>query len=703
MRFLPIYMTMNKFFLPTFFLLLFFIFPFWPALSHSQGTSCQQIHYIQKRFLKHHILYNRLTPTLRDRVVNQFIENLDQEKVYFLRSDINSIKRKNKRLFADLKKQKCFGLYYIYNTYSKRVKERLKFANEYLNNNFKFERNLKYILDDDLKQHPTSTANANQKMKSYIQYQTANVFLFEKDLKKAVQQVSLIMNNFKKQVQSWKPQLNHREIRECKTKSKHSFKACKPTKWFANYLNAYSQSLDSHSSYMDSEDLEEFYISMNLELEGIGATLSSRFGYTTVEKLIPTGAAARSKKIKVKDKILAVGQDKKNLIDIFGERIEDVVSIIRGPKGTPVFLKILREEKNGTNTVTVVRLIRDRVDLKEEEASISYHNVKTKGTSYKIGLLKVPSFYGSNGFGKSVSRDAKKLLIQAKKEKIGALVLDLSNNRGGSLDEAVELSGLFFSEGNVVKQSERHKSKPQIFKDRDKRVFYKGPLIVLVNRLSASASEIVSGTLQDYNRAVVIGADHTFGKGSVQSVDPLPSRFGALKTTVGLYFIPSGKSTQKEGVNADIVFPSIFNIDELGEKSMDNVLPAQRISSFKSSPQEIFSKGMDNWKPIDKKIIKKLKDASMKRIAKNEKFQKIKKRLLEIQEKSKTQKMISIAEVLEGKKDKEEDKLKEENLSQTEKDNKKYFERPDIQEALNIAGDLILNQKTARSSNTKIL
>ena len=686
------------------------IIAFWIIPSHSQRLSCQHIYDIQKRFLKHHVLHTKLTSELRNQVLDRFIQNLDREKIYFLKSDVASIKRKNKKLFFDLRKQKCKGLYYIYDIYSKRVKERMEFANQYLNNKFLFTKELKYILDDDLKTHPLSTREANQKMKSYIQYQTANIFLFEKDLQKSVQQVTYIFNNFKKQVLSWKPQLNHREIRDCREKSKNSFKACKPTKWFSNYLNAYSQSLDSHSNFLDGEDLEEFYISMNLELEGIGATLSSRFGYTIVERLIHGGAADKSKKVKAKDKILAVGQNKNNLIDIFGERIEDVVSIIRGPKGTAVFLKISREEKdkknkqNKQNKIFVVKLIRDRVDLKEEEASIFYRDVKEKGKTYKVGLLKVPSFYGSSMFGKSVTRDVKKLLFSAKKQNISSLVLDLSNNRGGSLDEAVDLAGLFFAEGNVVKQSEKNNPKPQILRDRDKRVVYKGPLVVLVNRLSASASEIVSGTLQDYNRAIVVGGDHTFGKGSVQSVEPLFAKLGALKTTVGLYFIPSGESTQKQGVSSDIVFPSIFDIDDLGEKNLDYVLPAKKIDSFKSSSQEIFSDERDNWKPVNSKVIEKLKKSSQKRIAKNEKFQKIKERLAKLKEKVENQKVITIAEVLENTDKEDEDLLKEEEiLSQPEKKKKKYLSRPDVQEALNIAKDLALIQKTTHSSNNKSL
>ena len=649
-------------------------------------------------FLKYHILHTKLTPQLQDRVLDQFIKSLDREKIYFLKSDIVNIKRKNKRLFSNLKDQQCSGLYYIYNIYSRRVNERIEYAKKYLKGKFLFTRNLKYIVDEDLKKYSESTEEANKKMKAHIQYQIANIFLFEKNLKKAVKQASLVLNNAKKQVLSWKPQLNPKELRNCRTKSKNSFKACKPTKWFSNYLNAYSQSLDSHSSYLDTEDLEEFYISMNLELEGIGATLSSRFGYTVVERLVPGGAAAKSKKIKVKDKILEVGQQKDKLIPIFGERIEDVVSIIRGKQGTSVYLKILRKENKKTNTF-IVKLVRERINLKEEAASISYHNINKK-KPYKIGLLKVPSFYGSNFMGKSVTRDVRKLLMQARKKNIDSLVLDLSNNRGGSLDEAVRLSGLFFSKGNVVKQSEKYNQRIQVSRDTDERVFYKGPLVVLVNRLSASASEIVSGTLQNYNRAVIVGADHTFGKGSIQSIEPLYSKLGAIKTTIGLYFIPSGQSTQNIGVNADIPFPSLFSIDELGEKNLDYALPSKTITSFRSPPEEIFFSDKDPWKTINQSTIKQLKKKSQKRILKNQKFQKIVTRLEKIRKKAKTQKVTTIGKILEDSQDEEEESL-DKNLSQTEKSEKKYFERPDIQEALNIANDLtkLMRKKTKKISN----
>ena len=673
---------------PVFFILLLF-----NSFSLANDLSCPDISIIQAEFLKHHVLHKKLTNTLKSRVVNQFIDEIDNEKIYFLKSDVQKIKKNYKRFFKDIKNNTCKELYKIYNIYSKRVNERVKFAKDYLSSNFTLNQNVTYVIDDDLKKHPQSTNQANQKMIRYIQYQIANIFLFESNLKKATSQFSFILNNLNKQVRSWKPLLNSKEKRVCREKSRNSFKFCKPGSWYSFYLNTYSKSLDSHSSFMDNSDMEEFYISMNLEFEGIGATLSSRFGYTVVEKLTPGGAAEKSKKIKEKDKILAVGQNSKNLVNIFGESIEDVVSIIRGKKGTPVYLKISRkQEKKEKNKIFIVKLIRSQIELKEKAASISYHNLKRGGKSYKIGLIQVPSFYGSNFLGKSVSRDVKKLLIEANKKKIDSLVLDLSYNRGGSLEEAVYLSGLFFSKGNVVKQSERDHQKSfksHVFKDRDERVFYNKPLVILVNRLSASASEIVSGALQDYKRAVIVGGDHTFGKGSVQSVQPI-GNLGALRTTIGLYFIPSGKSTQKTGIQSDINLPNIFSVDAIGEKNLEHALPSKNISSFESKPAEIFHRNAkNNWKSINKQMIEQLRSASLKRVNKNEKFKKIKKQIIEIKEKEKNQKMISIAEVLENK----DDKTKEEGeLTDEIEDKKKYHQRPDIQESLKIARDLVILQ-----------
>ena len=636
---------------------------------------------------------------MEKRSLAQFIKNLDSEKLYFLQSDIAQIHRKNKKLFSSLKKRNCSGLYFVYDIYKKRVLERTDFALKYLADNFRLNKSLTYTMDPKDRNYSLSTHGANNFMKRHLQYQASNVFLVEEDMAKAIKHLTQNMDTFRTRVFSWKPHLNQRELRQCRTgKKQKDFQTCKPAKWLARYLDSYAQSLDSHSSYLDKDDMEEFKISMELKLEGIGATLTSRFGYTVVEDLIEGGAAFRTGRIKVKDKILAVGQRKGKIVNIFGADLQDVVSLIRGKKGTPVYLKILREKKSKkTDEVTkkeifTVKIIRDTVNLKEKLASLTYIDKEINGQTKKIALIQVPSFYGSGGLGdQSVSRDVKKLLKKANKKKVAAIVLDLSSNRGGPLDEAVDLAGFFFARGHVVKQSERYISQYRILSDRDRSIVYKGPLVILVNRLSASASEIVSGTLKDYNRAVIVGGEHTFGKGSVQSVELLSLNLGAIKTTIGLYFIPSGHSTQKDGVYSHISFPSVLNIEELGEKNLDHALPKQKIKPFKSGEEEIFSSNSEeNWKPLSKEIIAELRGLSKKRIHGSKKFQDIQKKLAKFKKTMKKKKIITIGEVLKGNEEKEDvaEKEEEKDLSDKKLKKEKYLARADIEEALNIAADL---------------
>ena len=690
------------------FLFLTCLFSYFPVFADNLG--CFYIYTIQNRFLKNHILFSRHTKEMEKRSLDQFIKNLDSEKLYFLKQDISQIQRKNKKLFSNLRKQNCSGLYFVYDIYKKRVLERTKFALKYLSNNFRLDKKLTYVMDPKNRDYAPSTQEANDFMKRHLQYQASNVFLAEEDLKIAIKHITQVLETFRTRVVSWKPHLNKRELRQCQSgKKQKDFKTCKPSKWLARYLDSYAQSLDSHSSYLDNDDMEEFKISMELKLEGIGATLTSRFGYTVVEDLIEGGAAFRTGKIKVKDKILAVGQKKDKIVNIFGADLQDVVSLIRGKKGTPVYLKILREKKNKANTIIKkdifpVKIVRDTVNLKEKLASLTYVDKKVNGNTRKIALIHVPSFYGSGSLGdQSVSRDVKRLLKEAEKQKVAATVLDLSNNRGGPLDEAVNLAGFFFARGHVVKQSERYISHYRILSDRDRDIVYKGPLVILVNRLSASASEIVSGTLKDYNRAVIVGGKHTFGKGSVQSVELLPFNLGAIKTTIGLYFIPSGHSTQKDGVYSHISFPSILNIEELGEKNLDHALPKQKIKPFKSTENDIFSSNPEeNWQPLHKEIIEELKTLSKQRISKSKKFQDIEKKLAKYKKTAEKKKVVTIGEIL--KKENEKDDIveqEEESLSNKKLRKEKYLARADVEEALNIAADLANLYESPRLSRSK--
>ena len=278
-----------------------------PLSSLAEGLTCKRIYSIKERFLNNHILYSKLSPKIKERTLEKFLEYLDPNKHFFLSSDIKSIQRKNRKLFKDIKKGNCGGLHFIYDIYAKRVTERIGYALKYLSNNFKQDKKTKILLDDDLNTYTNTTAEANKKMETRVQHHVAEIS-FEEDMQKIIKQVTITLNNQKKQTLSWKPVLNRKEIRDCQVRSKNSFQACKPEKWYSNYLRAYSQSLDSHSGYLDKEDIASFQIDINLQLEGIGASLSTKLGYTVIQRIIPGGAAYRSQKLKVKDKILAVGQ-----------------------------------------------------------------------------------------------------------------------------------------------------------------------------------------------------------------------------------------------------------------------------------------------------------------------------------------------------------------------------------------------------------
>jgi carboxyl-terminal processing protease len=464
---------------------------------------------------------------------------------------------------------------------------------------------------------------------------------------------------------------------------------------YSGYLDSFGRALDPHSSFFSRDTLEDFEISMGLSLEGIGATLSSQDGFTVVEQLIEGGSAKASGLIVPQDKIVAVGQFKpsgeagemENVVEM--DR-RDVVRRIRGQKGSKVRLMVLRKANDGKQERLTVDLVRDKIKLEEEAAQLLWQEREINGEKKKVAILNLPSFYAdAKRGGRSAASDMKNLLKEAKAKNAEALVLDLSNNGGGSLDDAVKIAGLFFKTGNVVKQSSRDPAMGEAtLDDRDPQVDWDGPMVVLTSRISASASEIVSGTLKDYNRAVIVGGDHTFGKGSVQSVVPLPPGLGAVKVTVGMFFTPGGFSTQHRGVEADIVLPGPFSTDEIGEKSLDYSLPPKQIKPF-LSPDAFVASGSGAWKKIEPGIVSQLKVRSHARVAKNADFQKIINEMKKAKEKSK---LIKLSEAQKDTKEKKDEADQKKNLNKEEK-SAEYLKRADVQEAVNVALDLMSAQK----------
>lgn len=364
------------------------------------------------------------------------------------------------------------------------------------------------------------------------------------------------------------------------------------------YLTSLARVYDPHSDYMGRAELENFAITMKLSLFGIGALLRSEDGFCKIQSLTPNGPAERSKKLKPNDKIIAVAQSNGPPVDVVEMKLNKVVEMIRGPRNTEVRLTVVPADAPDPSVRKVITLVRDEIKLEDSEAKAKLIELPAdNGRTLRVGVIDLPSFYstfeleGRKGDSepKSTTVDVARLIRKLSQEKVSGIILDLRRNGGGSLEEAIRLSGLFIKEGPIV-QVKGPEGDPIIEKDPDPGVFYEGPLVVLTSRFSASASEILAGALQDYGRALVVGDSSTHGKGTVQSLLQLAPLMrgafamtssnnpGALKITIRKFYRASGASTQLKGVTPDIVLPSIYNHDEVGESSLDNPLPWDTIA-----------------------------------------------------------------------------------------------------------------------------
>jgi carboxyl-terminal processing protease len=357
-------------------------------------------------------------------------------------------------------------------------------------------------------------------------------------------------------------------------------------------MNSYSGSIDPHTNYLSPISSENFNIEMSLSLEGIGARLMSEDGYTKIVEIIPGGPAFKSKILQADDRIIAVAQEEDGeFVDVVGWRITDVVQLIRGPKGSIVRLQVLPAEGGLDATPIEISLVRDKIKLEDQAAKSEILEIINDGLPYKVGVITIPKFYtdfegqrkGEKDY-KSTSRDVKKLLEELNTENVDAVIIDLRNNGGGSLTEAVEVAGLFIEKGPVVQVRDMNNS-VNIAKDPDPNIIYDGPVAILVNRFSASASEIFAGAMQDYGRGIVIG-EQTYGKGTVQNLIDLNrfasnrrDKLGQVKITIAKYYRIDGGSTQNLGVIPDITFPSYVNPEEFGESSEPNALKWDQIDA----------------------------------------------------------------------------------------------------------------------------
>ncbi|WP_165392242.1 carboxy terminal-processing peptidase [Pseudomonas tructae] len=490
-------------------------------------------------------------------IYDSYLKLLDPARSYFLASDIAEFDKWKTQFDDFLKSGNLDPGFTIYKRYLDRVKSRLDFALAELGkgvDNFDFTTQETLLIDRKDAPWMKNQAELDDLWRKRVKDEVLRLKIAGKE-PKAIQE--LLTKRYKNQL-----------TRLDQTRAEDIFQA---------YINTFAQSYDPHTNYLSPDNAENFDINMSLSLEGIGAVLQSDNDQVKIVRLVPAGPAAKTKLVAPADKIIGVAQGNKEMVDVIGWRLDEVVKLIRGPKGSVVRLEII-PASNAPNdqTTKIVPITREAVKLEEQAAKKSVLKLKQDGRDYKLGIIEIPAFYldfkafrAGDPEYKSTTRDVKKLLTELQKEKVDGVVIDLRNNGGGSLQEATELTSLFIDKGPtvLVRNSD---GRVDVLEDENSGAFYKGPLALVVNRLSASASEIFAGAMQDYHRALILGGQ-TFGKGTVQTIQPL--NHGELKLTLAKFYRVSGQSTQHQGVLPDIDYPSIIDTKEIGESALPEAMP----------------------------------------------------------------------------------------------------------------------------------
>lgn len=523
---------------------------------------------------RHHYNRIRLDDALSSDIFDGYMRQLDPQRSLFTAEDIKAFEQYRYRLDDLLLAGDLSVGFAMHKRQMERLDQRLQFAERLLDEELEemdFTSDQEIMVDREKADWVMTDIDLLQLWRSQIKDEVLRLKLAGRDLP-AIEE--LLSKRYKGQ-----------QLRLRQTRSEDVFQ---------NYINAFAQAYDPHTQYMSPENAENFDINMSLSLEGIGAVLQSDDEFTKIVRLVPAGPAAKSQQLAPADRIIAVGQEEKDMVDVVGWRLDEVVKLIRGPKGSNVRLEVIPASNPPTDlTSREVVLVREAVKLEDQAANSSVIKYGEGDSEQRIGVIEVPGFYidfkaqrrGDPEY-RSTTRDVRRLLQELEKEKVDGIVLDLRNNGGGSLQEATELTGLFIDRGPTV-QVRDTQGQVQVLDDPESGTSYTGPMAVLVNRLSASASEIFAGAMQDYGRAVVIG-EPTFGKGTVQSIQPL--NHGELKLTLAKFYRVSGQSTQNRGVVPDIIYPSLLETTEIGESYLpralpwDTIAPAEYVTNRQLSP-----------------------------------------------------------------------------------------------------------------------
>ncbi len=541
---------------------------------------------ITARFTRAHYKKVTIDDALSGKVFDRFIKQLDYARNIFLATDIDNFQKYRLEFDSVLTRGKLETAYDIYNLNMQRRLERYEYAISLLNskddkNPFNFTKEDIYSFDREEAAWPVSEAELDELWRLKVKSDVLNLTLTKKKWPK---------------------------IKEVLTKRyEYAIKRLKQSESedaFQLVMNSFARVVEPHTSYLSPRNAERFQVDMNLSLEGIGAELRSIEDYTVIHRIVTGGPADKSKQLKSKDRIVGVAQGENDFEDVIGWRLDDVVELIKGAKGTTVRLQILSGDSDDEANIKVVSIVRDIIKLEDRAAkSEIYFENPEVADSKKLGVITIPSFYNN------LSKDVKKEIAKLKEQKVQGIIVDLRGNGGGSLSEATLLTGLFIDKGPVV-QIRDGANRIQVNSDRDGVSFFDGPLTVMVDRYSASASEIFSAAIQDYGRGVIVG-EHTFGKGTVQQhrglgrvYDLYEKPLGSIQYTIAKFYRINGGSTQHRGVLPDIAFPTAIDPEDWGESKEKNALPWDQIQQAKFTPLNELNKDIEYLSSLYQQRIK---------------------------------------------------------------------------------------------------
>lgn len=626
---------------------------------------------------RYHYLKIDMNDSLSGVIFENYLSSLDDNKTYFTKSDIDYFSKYKFQLDDDLKERNVDVSFQIFRIFRERAETRIAYIQTLIDAGFDFTKQESIELDNE--DIPwTSDNEINERWRKIIKSQALSLKLSGKDDAGIKETLTKRYERYQKGIN----QYNSDDV-------------------FQFFMNAVAETYDPHTNYFSPISSENFNINMNLSLEGIGARLTQSLDYTVINEVIAGGPAYKSKQLHKDDKIVAVAQGDEDYVDVIGWRLQDVVQLIRGPKGSTVRLQYL---KHGEETdVKEVTIVREKINLEDESAKAEMIPISKGNKVYNLGVITIPNFYmnfedARNGVPdyRSVSRDVEKLITELRTKNVDGIMIDLRYNGGGALPEAINLTGLFIDKGPVV-QVKHSNNQIEVQKNNNGGVFYDGPLAVLVNRFSASASEIFSAAIQDYERGVIIG-ETTFGKGTVQQMAGFnryypnyPEKMGNLKFTLSKYYRVSGSSTQNIGVTPDIEFPSAFDAEEFGESSRPNALKWDQIpTSYYKKTHTISDQIIANLRALYKEDLKTDVDLKnlQKDITKMKANQNRKELSLNLEERKEEQDKDDEENDLQKKLSESAGKIYQEYTT-SEEDQKKLREDPYLKEGLRLLAELV--------------